>query len=749
MKKMMMIVGCVMAFAVWADLDYLHFAVGQDPAAVVVTFASQPDSRGFSWQTTQEIASGEVAILAGAFGEGDDAAFDAADRRIAARVVAADDDGRPVNVFQAKAYGLAAGGYSYRLGSAGHYVYGTFTVKDAPSALTIVNLSDAQTRQAPRLWKWERTCKAVRDFVGNEKIDFIVHGGDHLDGSFLEAGDNTVSAEDTGHCRYFQWAIATEAMNQYLAGVPVIWSSGNHDYYKGYDFTAEDWSLTNTTTYGCHSFDYGSVHIVSIPFSSENKSVDNDTLAWLEADLQANRRAKWTVLSLHAGPYTTGDNMRSVTVEPAIKGVSALCARYRVDLVLQAHDHTSSKTRPYRWDAAGYTTDENDDAVVNLAPAQALVDGEIWDVDSKGTYYVSAGCSGHRIGELSDYADRDGKDSYTQRVYKVVTGTIAVDSDYARKGDDASKDVGHMMFGVLRITENRLTYDWYAVSDEGVPTLYDSLKVMKGASDADAVSNGTDFSGLPAGAVTLDPLADDAGAKPTEYRYWSYEGTDTSLLPLGGAAGSRYLAMTARAPRLRRNFNALSSADAMNASPREVPLAAKTEAIAEATVKFTVAKDLPEIDESAGGDKLAVFVLDDGGRKSLCALGGFVDATEGLVQKLYAFNLAIDDAWLAKTHRLSLETYAEGTTDGRHAGILVSVDGRVLSVAGAADGYLGAVTPARKVARFYAARQMVLSLKEGAGGRSLKGLAFSGRGELHRVRLSCGPRRPGTLIIVR
>ena len=39
---------------------------------------------------------------------------------------------------------------------------------------------------------------------------------DQFDGSFLEAGDNTVSAEDTGHCRYFQWAIATEAMNQYL-----------------------------------------------------------------------------------------------------------------------------------------------------------------------------------------------------------------------------------------------------------------------------------------------------------------------------------------------------------------------------------------------------------------------------------------------------------------------------------------------------------------------------------------------------
>ena len=377
MKKMMMIVGCMMAFAVWADLDYLHFAVGQDPAAVVVTFASQPDSRGFTWQTTQDIASGEVAILAGAFGEGDDAAFDAADRRIAARVVEADDDGRPVNVFQAKAYGLAAGGYSYRLGSAGHYVYGTFTVKDAPSALTIVNLSDAQTRQAPRLWKWERTCKAVRDFVGNEKIDFIVHGGDHLDGSFLEAGDNTVSAEDTGHCRYFQWAVATEAMNQYLAGVPLIWSSGNHDYYKGYDFTAEDWSLTNTTTYGCHSFDYGSVHIVSIPFSSENKSVDNDTLAWLEADLQANRNAKWTVLSLHAGPYTTGDNMRSTTVEPAIKGVSSLCARYRVDLVLQAHDHTSSKTRPYRWGGTGWTTDENGSRVLSadLVQVQKIVRG--------------------------------------------------------------------------------------------------------------------------------------------------------------------------------------------------------------------------------------------------------------------------------------------------------------------------------------------------------------------------------------
>ena len=384
MKKATSALFALAALVARADLDYLNYAVRQDPAAVTVTFASAADSRGFTWFTTQDVASGEVAVLPGSFGSGDDAAFDASPRRVAAAVVAADDDGRPINVFSARVYGLPAGGYSFRLGSAGHYRYGTFTVRAKPSEVTIVNLSDAQTRDATRLWKWERSCQAVASTVAPGAIDFIVNGGDHFDGAFLDAGDNTIPANQSGHCRYFQWAIATDAMNQFLSDVPVLWTSGNHDYYKGYEFTAEDWAVTNASTYGCHSFDYGPVHFASIPWPSSKNNVDRDTVSWLEADLGAVKRRsdiKWRIVSMHAGPYTTGDNTRDEAYTNVVAKISAICSQHNVDLVLQAHDHTYSKTLPYRWDAAGFTTSETDGAVVNLSPVRAELDGEVWDVD--------------------------------------------------------------------------------------------------------------------------------------------------------------------------------------------------------------------------------------------------------------------------------------------------------------------------------------------------------------------------------
>jgi len=54
----------------------------------------------------------------------------------------------------------------------------------------------------------------------------------------------------------------------------------------------------------------------------------------------------------------------------------------------------------------------------------------------------------------------------------------------------------------------------------------------------------------------------------------------------------------------------------------------------------------------------------------------------------------------------------------------------------------------------YAARRIVLSLKEGNAGRALGGLAFGGCGELHRVALSyvrkdVTPHPLGLTIIVR
>jgi len=184
---------------------------------------------------------------------------------------------------------------------------------------------------------------------------------------------------------------------------------------------------------------------------------------------------------MHAGPYTTGDHAAK---EAFIKQMAPLFAKQKVDLVLQAHDHTYSRTLPYRWAGAGYTTSEADSQNLNLAPKTADAEGPGGGVpfylNPEGTVYVSAGCAGHRVGEQDEYATRGhGTLSYDTHTYKTATDSVKVDSSYGKAGDDGSRDLGKPMFGVLRVSGNRLVFDWFVVEADGSGELFDSLRICK------------------------------------------------------------------------------------------------------------------------------------------------------------------------------------------------------------------------------------------------------------------------------
>ena len=114
---------------------------------------------------------------------------------------------------------------------------------------------------------------------------------------------------------------------------------------------------------------------------------------------------------------------------------------------------------------------------------------EIWYkcyLDPEGTFYVSAGCAGHRVGEMLDRAVDTGDLSFTTRPYRLVTDTVKVGSAYAEAGSLGSKDVGMPMFAVLKVDGGLLTYDWYVAETNGTATLFDTLRICKtGASPSD------------------------------------------------------------------------------------------------------------------------------------------------------------------------------------------------------------------------------------------------------------------------
>ena len=458
------------------------YTISSNPSAIMVAFASGPESRGFSWQTDESISESEVRLVEGAASPHDYETTPLVFTGSCVRV------GKPAaHSHKVVVKGLKRGiAYSYRLGGAGHYAYGRTDVKSPNDFVTIVNFNDVQLSDPGKLHMWDNTLAAsVREVGGSAAVDFIVNGGDFIDGRMRMPAKGIkalVGCLSNPMGCSVEWGIAAEPVAMFYPGVPWVSSSGDHDSLEYGNRIAVEYPTG--LPLGCESLDYGNVHVVALPFVASVWSRRHEEIMdWLEADLAANAatgKSDWRIVCVHWGPNTTGDHgMRAPGTTNLVVRLGGICASNKVDLVLQAHDHTFSKTLPYRWGGTGWTVKDNDSEVVNLVPKKNKEDSGIWDVDPNGTYYLSCGCAGHRVGENAKYASQKGKKSYRNRRYKIATGTLAVDSKWGCRGDPASMDIPRSMFGVMHIDGNRLKYDFFVVNKDGSHGLVDSLCILK------------------------------------------------------------------------------------------------------------------------------------------------------------------------------------------------------------------------------------------------------------------------------
>lgn len=465
---------------------------GKMPQGLLTTFWNGPFSRGFSWQTDTSVTETKLWLLEGEYGPGDDGEFEAMGTLHSGEktVVALP----AMHCHRLHVEGLKAGQiYSYRLGGNGNYAYGSFKVKGGETAVTAVTFSDTQTKYADLLYKAENTL-AVASRTAGEHVDLVVSGGDLFDVSQLNNANHVVyGAAVPGNYKEWKWALMVDLLAPYFPGVPWITVPGNHDYDYYRKLTAVDYHTNGMVNAGCSAVDLGNVHFVQLPFlgnwsASGVPAQYQAAFEWLQRDLAASS-AKWKVVCVHWGPYTTGDHGtgigRSEGVDDYVRALVPIVSSNHVDLVVQAHDHTFSKSVPYCWDTVGYTREATDTRVLKLNPERVTLDGKIFDLDPRGTYYVSAGCAGHRSAEEPDYPTSTGSKSYTLRDLKIVMGRIAVKSRFRNVGDEATGDfadidpAGFQMFGLLKVRGDRLTYEFYVAEADGSATLIDELNVCK------------------------------------------------------------------------------------------------------------------------------------------------------------------------------------------------------------------------------------------------------------------------------
>lgn len=490
--------------------SFTDYLIGGAPYALILSYYDDIYSRGFSWITEHDVTDSELYIVPEDGGESAD--FSAA----AAVTGTYDDSSAAYTSHKAWITGLSPDTvYSYKVGGPAGWEYGVFrTESSSPVEITAIQISDAQTKDPTKLAVWENTMAQAVETAG-AGLDMILYNGDQYDSNMTGVGAEI----DRG----VRNAIARETVGEYVGSVPYMASTGNHEatppsvgvYVNNFtvDYGIEGdggYSGINTTVNlygGCYSFDYAFAHFAVVNANSVLYG-DPEQVAWLEDDLAAadsDPGIRWIIVLIHIGLYATGDHSNGVG--NLITTLAPVFSEYHVDLVLQAHDHTFNKTLPYKWDTIGYTTEYNDADIVNFDVTTVEYDGETYDLDPNGTYYVTSGAAGHRNGssEMGDGIWADLKDdgssladsglyaekTFTKNTYKIEVGRITQENSYEpftyngvtadqhyEVGDYASGNVNAPMFGILTLTEETLAYDFYTADGNDVK-LFDTLRVMK------------------------------------------------------------------------------------------------------------------------------------------------------------------------------------------------------------------------------------------------------------------------------
>lgn len=166
-------------------------------------------------------------------------------------------------------------------------------------------------------------------------VDFMLHAGD------------LINSQDS-NLEWGEWFYAGSFIH---ATVPSIMTPGNHEYRdteltplwrpqfnlpkngpKGLDGISE-------TTY---VVDYQDLKIISLDCINFERQEGDRTaqVVWLDSILKHNTK-KWTALTLHFPLYTPALKRNDNTV--LIEHIKPLIDKYKVDLVLQGHDHTYAR----------------------------------------------------------------------------------------------------------------------------------------------------------------------------------------------------------------------------------------------------------------------------------------------------------------------------------------------------------------------------------------------------------------------
>jgi predicted phosphodiesterase len=232
--------------------------------------------------------------------------------------------------------GLTAGAtYSYRILTAGQVATYPSTFATAPDvnvqAFTALVFGDSGQGTQPQY--------DLATQMAKEKFDLVLHTGDVIYPAGAEADYNPNFFVPYG---------------PFLNRAPIFPAMGNHDQETANGQAYFDAFFVNPNNPAqdkrYYSFEWGDAKFISIEtyvlFAQAGPHLD-----WLKNELATNTR-RWLVVYMHVPLYSCGLHGDSVTLQNLLQPIFE---QYKVDLVLQGHDHNYERMGPIK----KYSTDPN------------------------------------------------------------------------------------------------------------------------------------------------------------------------------------------------------------------------------------------------------------------------------------------------------------------------------------------------------------------------------------------------------
>jgi len=466
-------------FHIYDATEYAEYISGgkpvydeaQCPQGLAVSYYSDIYSRGFAWSTNDQVTESNLEYIKAT----DDMTkenIDWSQATLVAAVMSEREDNEQTlwHLFKVHLENLEPGAtYYFRAGhvDTGYGKTGSFKIagnSDSIDKLTFVHLTDCQEASQSGYTKWSKVLEQA--YITAPDSKFVAFTGD-------------LTNDSHANLTMKQWVWGLQEPSGTLLDTVLEPSSGNHDSYD-YSFTDRfdiNWGdydngdITDQKSGGCYSFKYGD-NIAFITLNSNESDGGDETYGaqknWLIGELEKYKDCKWKIVQIHKGMMSTGDHTNDGDVDYLRDELSKIFAEYKVDLVLQGHDHVYTRSRSYYY---GYDFDGQlyDGVTPIWLDSDIIFDynfngtTRMVNLEPSGTHYVTINFCASKTYPVETNLDED-----------IYIGVNPLE------GNGCSVQPNLPMYGVVQIDGDTLIYDAYTYNPSSkTSALYDTFAVSK------------------------------------------------------------------------------------------------------------------------------------------------------------------------------------------------------------------------------------------------------------------------------